>query len=204
MTKRLHLCISGTLLHDTNITLTGTANGKARSDLLWTLRSYTDCARGPNTAATSECSVCPARSSSHHSEAVLSSGPSAPPPASSSVGAKPCASRTTALRGISLAGQGAGVCAAVQACPCAPSGSSVPAALAACAWPAERAVSLRTRSRLSNVATPEQVVDVRPFPIGDWPKHSEAATNKNSSKSQNVLASSGRPLGCDRGRRPRE
>ena len=57
MTKRLHLCISGTLLHDTNITLTGTANGKARSDLLWTLRSYTDCARGPNTAATSECAA---------------------------------------------------------------------------------------------------------------------------------------------------
>ena len=57
MTKRLHLCISGTLLHDTNITLTGTANGKARSDLLWTLRSYTDCASGPNTAATSECAT---------------------------------------------------------------------------------------------------------------------------------------------------
>ena len=57
MTKRLHLCISGTLLHDTNITWTGTANGKARSDLLWFLRSYTDCASGPNTAATSECAT---------------------------------------------------------------------------------------------------------------------------------------------------
>ena len=151
MTKRLHLCISGTLLHDTNITLTGTANGKARSDLLWTLRSYTDCARGPNTAATSECSVCPARSSSHNSEAVLSSGPSAPPPASSSVGAR----------------QGAGVCAAVQACPCAPSGSSLLAALAACAWPAERAVSLRTRSRLSNVVL---LISIRPV------SHSQAPT----------------------------
>jgi chemotaxis response regulator CheB len=57
MTKRLHLCISGTLLHDTNITWTGTANGKARSDLLCFLRSYTDCASGPNTAATSECAT---------------------------------------------------------------------------------------------------------------------------------------------------
>ena len=35
-------------------------------------------------------------------------------------------------------------------------------------------------------ASPEQVIDVRPFHIGEWPKHSEVATNKNSLKTQNI------------------